>query len=377
MATGILEPEYVNDPKNLLLLELARMEELTRKGGKRKTCDTHGFEMNLIENLTRLSDALWDYEYSPTPGTAHIVWKPVQREIFAAPYQDRIVHTYVVLSVNKWWDKRLSPRSFSCRVGKGTQAGIFQLWSDIRGASRNYSRIVYIIKLDILGYFMHIRRDLLYKRVIWGLDRQFEGNHNKRYKILKHAISEIIFDDPVDGVKIQGSYEDWRGLPEDKSLFVQPPNQGMVIGNFTSQSFSNVYLDLLDRFIVNELGYHYYGRYVDDFYMVVTEDELPKAKRDIKAIGAFLNGMGLTLNAKKTRIISSRQGVPFLGMVVRENAIMPGERIERNFGRAAYEVVAGTKDVESLVSYLGMLVHYDATKVCEKIFSRVGLEYNY
>ena len=244
-------------------------------------------------------------------------------------------------------------------------------------ASYNYHIPVYIIKLDIAGYFMHIKRSILYDRVIWGLNRQFAGNYGRRYKMLKYVIGEVILDDPVRGVKIQGSYEDWRGLPEDKSLFAQPPGQGLVIGNLTSQFFSNVYLDALDRFIEFDLGYKYYGRYVDDFYVVVKECELSQAKKDIREISTFLNGIGLSLNVKKTRIIPSPQGVPFLGMVVRNGAVIPGKRITNNFVDAANEFVLGAGKIEAIISYLGLMSNYNCAKVMRKVFDQVGWEYRY
>ncbi len=367
----------LNDPKNLLLAELYIAEQLARRGGKRKTHDTHAFEANLNENLTRLRDALWDYEYRPSRGTAHVIFKPVQREIFAAPYVDRIVQHWVVDSIDPWWDHRLITDSYSCRVGKGTKYGIERLRHHILSASHNLERPVVITKLDISGYFMHISRKIMYNRVIWGLDQQFANDKGKRYKMLKHAIHEIIFDDPVRGVKMQGSYEDWRGLPEDKSLFVQPPGQGMVIGNLTSQDFSNIYLDVLDRFVTITLGYKHYGRYVDDFFIVVPEEDLPQLKRDIKVIGAFLNGINLSLNHKKTRFIPWQQGVPFLGMVVKGHAILPGKRVTNNFSDAAYKLVGGNGKIESIVSYLGLLCHYNSGKVTEKIFEKVGWDYNW
>lgn len=189
------------------------------------------FEVNLFENLIRLRDALWDYEYKSSRGTAHVIFKPVQREIFAAPYPDRIVQHWVVDQIDEWWDHRPIKDSYFCRVGKGTKYGVERLRHHILSASHNLEIPVVICKLDIAGYFMHISRQIMYNRVVWGLDRQFANNKGKRYKMLKYAIHEIVFDDPVRGVKIQGSYEDWRGLLEDKSLFVQPLGQGMVIGN--------------------------------------------------------------------------------------------------------------------------------------------------
>ena len=151
----------------------------------------------------------------------------------------------------------------------------------------------------------------------------------------------------------------------------------MVIGNLTSQDFSNIYLDVLDRFITITLGYKHYGRYVDDFFIVVPEEDLPQLKRDIKAIGAFLNGINLSLNHKKTRFIPWQQGVPFLGMVVKGHAILPGKRVTNNFSDTAYKLVGGNGKVESIASYLGLLCHYDSGKATERIFEKVGWEYNW
>ena len=360
------------DPKNMMFLELYLAELQARKGGKRKTHDTHTFEANLFENLSRLRDALWDLDYKPSRGTAHIVFRPVQREIFAAPYVDRVVHHYIVDAIMPWWDKRLCYESGSCRVGKGTSFCIERLRHHTAAVSQGFQKKTYVIKMDISGYFMHIKRDILYKRVMWGLDQQFAGNKGKRYQVLKHAIHEVIFDDPVKGVSIQGSYSDWRGLPEDKSLFCQPPGQGMVIGNLTSQFFSNIYLDVLDRFIMFDLGYKHYGRYVDDFYIVVTEDELEQALLDVKAIGSFMQGYGMAMNPKKTRVIGTWQGVTFLGAVVRDGAVLPGKRLMRNFSRSAYELEKGRGSLESVTSYLGMMCHMDAFKAQAKIFERYG-----
>lgn len=367
-----------SDPKNLLFGELVIAERQARRGGKRKSYDTSMFETNLYENLLRLNDALWTEEYEPSRGTAHVITDPVQREIFAAPYRDRVVQHYVINNIDDWWEGRLSEDSYSCRVGKGTSYGIERMQHHILSVSQNMTREAYVIKLDITGYFMHINRKIMYERVLWGLNRQFDAlpeGRSKRYRILKHAIHEIIFDDPTRGVKINGSYEDWRGLPPDKSLFTAEEDCGLVIGNLSSQKFSNIYLDLLDRFVPS-LGYSHYGRYVDDFYIVVTPEQLPAAKRDIEVIGKYLNGLGLSLNRKKTKIYSAWQGVPFLGMVVKGHAILPGKRISKNLARETYNLITGySGSPESIASYLGMLSHYDSrTKICD-IFERVGQDY--
>ena len=348
------------------------------KRGKRSTKDEQRFELNADENLMLLRRDMLDRTYQPSRGTAHIIHKPVMREIFAAPFRDRVVHHYIYDSVYEFWDRRFIYDSYSCREGKGTLMGIRRLDYHIRSASRNYAEKVYILKLDIQGYFMSLPRRELYERAIWGLERQYAGRLDPaEFKLLKFLWKQIIFDDPVKDVKRKGRLSDWDKLPSNKSLFCQLPGIGIVIGNLTSQLLSNIYLDMLDRFVTFDLGYKHYGRYVDDFYIVVTESELLQLQRDMKAIEEFLKGLKLTLHPRKKLLTTADRGVSFLGAMVHKGYILPGERLKKNFRKACEEVQAGKKDIETLVSYLGHAEHFDKIKFLADEFERVGLEYNY
>ena len=108
-----------------LALYLSYLE--ARKGGKRRTHDEHDFEINLFANLKFLKQDILDKTYYPSRSTAHIITKPVIREIFAAPFRDRIVHHLLFGSVYGWWDNHFIYDSYSCRIGKGTLFGIRRL----------------------------------------------------------------------------------------------------------------------------------------------------------------------------------------------------------------------------------------------------------
>lgn len=372
------EKKWLREPKNLFLLELFVAERLARRGGKRKTMDTHSFEQNLFENLISLRDALWNLKYEPSRGTLHIITDPVQREIFAAPYVDRILHHWVVGIIMKWKDQRLIYDSYSCRKNKGTLEGVKRLQHHILSVSHNFKDEAYVMQLDLSGYFMHIQKEILLQQVEKDIKAQFPPKtRDKRYQILRYAMKRIIMDDPRTGARLQGHYRDWRKLPENKSLVMQPNNQGIVIGNFTSQTFSNIYLNGLDWFMKNVLGWKHYGRYVDDFYVVVTKEQLPKMKRDVKAIENYLAGYGILLNRKKTKITEVHNGVKFLGVIVKGFRLFPGPRIVRNFRRTAYLVAAGEESFDKIVSYLGIFSHYDAGKILKSVFDDLGWEYQF
>lgn len=328
-----------------------------------------------MEDLVNLCQSLLDRTYRPSRGTAHIIYNPVIREIFAASFRDRVIHHWIYDIIYDWWDRRFIIDSYSCREGKGTKFGIERLAHHIQAASDNYRRKVYVIKLDIQGYFMSLPRKRLYERVVWGLDRQFEGNYGAKYELVKFCLAQTIFDDPCRDVKKKGWPQDWRHLPPTKSLFTQPAGVGMVIGNLTSQLLSNIYLDQLDRFVTLDLGWKHYGRYVDDFFFVVTEEELAQAKADILKIEKYLKELGLVLHPQKRTVQPASHGVPFLGAVVYPGRIIPGRRVWRNAETAFEEVMEGRRNPDSVVSYLGHMKYFRSATAIKGAFSKVGWEY--
>ncbi len=344
---------------------------------KRRTEDEHKFELNAMENLMILRDDIMNHRYKPSRGVAFIIHDPVIREIFAAPFRDRVVHHFLYNQIAPWWDKRFIYDSYSCREGKGTLLGIQRLQHHMRQVSHMGATEAYVVKLDIQGYFMSLPRRRVYDRVCWGIDREYGPEQQWLADLVRYLWHEVIFDDPIKGVKIRGSVHDWDVLPDNKSLFCQPPGRGIVIGNLSSQLISNIYLDQLDRFVKFELGYKHYGRYVDDFYIIVTKKELPQALADVTRISDFLHNIELTLHPKKRYIQEVHRGVPFLGVVVYPNAIIPGKRFKDHFYRATIRYSMGICDDETIISYLGYLKNIDGKKLGAKTFENVGFEYRY
>ena len=361
------------DIESWLLGELVRAFYLARKA-KRSTNDEQRFEQRLYENLLELRDDILDGTYKPGSGIAFIVHDPVIREIFAAPFRDRVVHHFLFNGVAEWWDRRLIYDCYSCRVGKGTLFGVKRFAYHLKSVTENYTRPAYALKLDVQGYFMSLPRGGLFERIVWGLDRQFPKK-GPRYEIYKRVWKEIIFDDPTTRVRKRGSLEEWDKLPKSKSLFCQPEGKGIVIGNLSSQLLSNIYLDLLDRFVTFDLGYKHYGRYVDDFFILVTEEEFPRAKKDLRLISEFLTSLGLKLHPKKIHIQEVSKGTEFLGMVIYPGRVVPGKRIMRNYQKALYQVQIGFKDASDMVSYMGLLKHVDSFKGQRRVFEQFGLDY--
>ena len=327
---------------------------LDARKNKRNTVDAHRFEANANLYLADLVRDIDNRTYAPSRGIAFIVSRPVVREIFAAPFRDRVVHHMIYNTVAPWWDRHFIDDNYSCRVGKGTLYGINRMRHHIASVSENYTKETYILKLDLSGYFMSLPRARLFDTVMWGLDRQFHRD-SVDYGLVRFLVRQIIYDDPTRGVRLKGGVRDWDKLPKNKSLFNARKGCGIVIGNLTSQLFSNVYLNQLDRFVTMELGHKHYGRYVDDFYVV--SNSRVELIELIQVIEEYLDGIELVLHPKKRIIRDVRQGIDFLGVTIYPHRTIPNVRMKKGLYDAAYY-----EDAERVQTYLGLMSHYNHKK---------------
>lgn len=369
------EGEVLRIRKRFLFgLTLVAFLEARRR--KQRSRDEYDFEMHWLENLDILTNDILHRTYQPSSGVAFITRWPVVREIVAAPFRDRVIHHLLYNLIVGWVDKRLINNSFSCRKGKGTLYGVKRIQKDIREVSAGYTREAYAIQLDIQGYFMSLPRAGLFRCIKRLLMRMYPYG-GEMYKMQEFLWHQIIMDNPIEGIRRRPPLNAWNELPASKCLFLQEPGIGIVIGNLSSQLLSNIYLDSLDKFVTRGLGYKHYGRYVDDFYLIVTKEQKPQAMEDVKLIERHLLSLGLILHPNKRHVQEVKKGVKFLGMVVYPFGIVPGKRFKQNFYRAVHHYAMGRKKDATIVSYLGYCKHILGTKLCKQVFASVGWVYNY
>jgi len=86
--------------------------------------------------------------------------------------------------------------------------------------------------------------------------------------------------------------------------------KGIPLGNQINQGFALLYLDGMDKLIKGELGIEYYGRFMDDFWLIHQSKEY--LKYCLEVITEFLKTLDLTLNGK-TQIAPLKNGISYLG----------------------------------------------------------------
>jgi len=374
---------------NFLLEDLFQAYFDARKN-KRNTINALEFELNLEENLFQLYLDIINRKYELKPSICFINEYPVKREIFAADFRDRVVHHLIYNYIYEIFDNSFIYDSYSCRKGKGTLLGIKRLDHFIRSCSENYKKDCYILKLDISGYFMNIDKNILWEKIEKVLLRKKDKIKGIDFKLLLELIEKMIFSDPTKNYKIKGKKENWVGLPKNKSLFFSKKNCGLPIGNLTSQLFSNIYLNDFDHFVKYKLGCKYYGRYVDDFFIVSRDKEF--LKKNIKKIRQYIfEKLKLDIHPNKIYLQHFSKGVDFLGSYLKPYRIYIKNKTKKNFNQVvdAWNKKVIEKDfdlsreevfvfVAKTNSYLGLMGHFKTKRLRKKMVNKIEIKsYNY
>ncbi len=310
---------------------------------KRNTPSARAFEIDQETNLYALYMALRDGTYRPGRSTCFVITRPKPREVWAAPFVDRIVHHLLYNHIAERFHRAFIIDSCACIPGRGTLYAAERLEAKIRSVTQNWSQPAYYLKLDLANFFVSIHRPTLRGQLAARIPEPWWM-----------ALAELIlFHDPRPDVDLRIPRRLLACVPPHKSLFNQPPERGLPIGNLSSQFFANVYLDALDQFVKHRLHARYYIRYVDDFLLLHESAQWLNAA--LEQIEAFLpRELQVRLNPAKTILQPIARGVDFVGQVIKPWC----RRTRRRTVRAALDRLTRVAEADLYVtanSYFGHL----------------------
>ena len=254
---------------------------------RRKRHDIACFGMHWEDHLLQLRDDLLSGHYRPGGYKLFTVHEKKTRLIMAAPFIDRIVHHAICNLLTPVLERSMVASSCANRVGKGTSAGL-ELFGKF---ALKYD---YVLKCDIRRFFASIDRAVLMESLQPKID-------DRR---LYELVSAIIAIAPEYGIEFDY-------FPGDSLLAPCEHNRGLPIGNMTSQTWANWYLNGFDHYIMDYLGFGAYLRYVDDFAVFSSSKaSLNRLKEDV---AQYLERLRLRIHPEKSRVYRVTDGVPFLG----------------------------------------------------------------
>jgi len=260
-----------------------------KKARKRKTRKIYveDFDLHRERFLRNIQEDLINETYTPSGYKQFYIYEPKKRLISAAPYRDRIVHHALCNIIGPLTERRFIYDSYSCRVGKGTSAA--------RDRCRKYTNhYKYALKCDIKKFFQNIDHDRLILKITRVIGCGTTLNLCRKIIDSQHDETE--------------TYEYFDG---DDFLSVAARKKGLPIGNLTSQLWANLYLDAMDHYIKEDLRVPGYTRYTDDFILWADDKSFLNECR--VNIEMFLQKDRMKFNQKKTQVMPTKSGVPFLG----------------------------------------------------------------
>lgn len=234
--------------------------------GKRKSWAYLEFKEFAALNLEELHADLVSGNYQPSPLRDFWVYEPKPRLISAPSFRDRIVHHALCAMIGPILDKTLLPRTFACRNGKGTHAGVRQVQADLRKMGSGYC-----LKTDFSRYFASIQRDTLTMLIAKKIACP------KTMALIKQIT-------PSTGV-------------------------GIPIGALTSQFYANLYGGVIDRVLQQTCKIKTWARYMDD--IVVLDPDLSRLFEVKRQVELVAQSLGLSFS--KWSILPVVRGVNFLG----------------------------------------------------------------
>lgn len=244
------------------------------KSGKRFNQSAARFFIASLDGVNQIRQQLIEQTYQIGQYNEFKIHEPKERVIKSCSFKDKVVQRCLC-------DNILLPRlkdvfitdNYAGQIGKGTLFGMERLKKHMMDFYSEHGNNGWFLKCDIRKYFYSIDHEIL-KEIV---DRYFDDTYTMW---LNH-----LFIDSTEG----------RGLP---------------LGNQVAQVYALLMLHEVDAKVQQELRIKYYGRYMDDFFLI--HEDKDYLKYCLKEIKSDAERLGLSLNGK-TQIIPFRKGISFLG----------------------------------------------------------------
>lgn len=274
--------------------KLMRAFKQARRNSHYKS-QVQSFDWYELEYCYKIKKDLTYFKYEPD-STTHfkINERGKVRDIEANTVKDRVINNLLVNEVlTPLTDRYLIYDNGASRKGFGISHSRARIEKHLHDAMLNFGSSAVIDVFDLSKYF-----DSIYvpKLLLMYYDLIDDKNI---YRLLFNQIVRHNNLDPQDVLRAQITNE------------FNPKLKGVGIGSVISQNAGIYYPTPFDIWMTAVLGNKYYGRYMDDFYVICKDIKTARKYRDI--VPEYLSeNLYLTVNSKKTQTAYLTHGFKYL-----------------------------------------------------------------
>lgn len=265
--------------------------------GKRHRLGVAKYKLYLEDNLFRLQKELREGNYQFGPYRGFWVDEPKRRYIESSAFENRIIHHAIHSLLEPWLDPLFYEHSYACRTGRGSHKAMFVL----KGWLKNPD-LKYYLKCDIKKFFPSINR-----------------------QVLISILHRVIGDEKL-----------LRLL--ERLILTAPSDQGIPIGNLTSQLLANLYMNDLDQFIKRKLRIKHYIRYMDDFILLFSDEDSMK-KSYIEINDFITENLKMELSLHKNRMDKIKNGISFVGYKIQNGKVRLRNKALRSMKKKIFKAL--------------------------------------
>lgn len=282
----------------------------------------------------KIHKLLVDQSYVPSPYAIKTIYDGTakkERTIYKPRfYPDQIIHWALMLVIQPILMRGMYAYTCGSVPGRGSSYAQRYLRNCL---DQDYAGTKYCLKMDISKFYPSIDQN-----------------------VLKDMFRRVIKD---------------RDCLRLIDTIIESAEQGLPIGNYTSQWFANYFLQELDHYIKSSLQVKYYIRYVDD--MVLLGPNKKVLHRVKRTLDDFLAKCNLKIKKNWQVFLINKRFIDFLGFrFYRNHTTLRGTnalRIRRRVAKIFRKPRLNAADAGALISYWGWIKRSDSYRFYAKYFS--------
>lgn len=350
------------------------------------------YEMNLLRNINHTQKELANgtyeqkdfYEFSLSE-------RGKTRHIKSMHISDRVVQRSVCDNVLiPELQRYLIYDNGASMEGKGIHFARKRLSTHLHRYYRKHkSNEGYILLIDFSKFFDNINHEPLIEAMRNKIgDTETMSFVEKLIDTFKIDVSYMTDEEYKESLNTLYNALEYAKIDEEELTGQKFMKKSVGIGSQISQISGVFYPTRIDNYCKIVKGMKYYGRYMDDIYIIHEDKEY--LKQLLKEIEQICDELGLFINAKKTQIIKLSKGFTFLkikysltdtGKVVQRVSRDSVTRMRRKLKNLRIKLDQGEIGFEDVRcaynSWRGSVAHYDSyttLKNMDKLFDELFIE---